>query len=170
MVDGALWRHERACPGVVVMPSGTIDEAFRAAVHEALRLALPAVLHEVLPAVFRELLVDQASGEVRDPVTDGDLLTVEKVAAILDVSKPTVRRWIQTGVLPACYVGPRRLVRVQRADVERFLISGRQHAQSAPASDLDAEAAKIVACARPRPRKNERAPRTRPAAPHQTGE
>jgi excisionase family DNA binding protein len=49
------------------------------------------------------------------------LLSVDDVAAILAVSSKTVRRMIDRGVLSACRVG--RLVRVQRADLERYIAS-----------------------------------------------
>ena len=49
------------------------------------------------------------------------LLSVDDVAAILAVSSKTVRRMIDRGALSACRVG--RLVRVQRADLERYIAS-----------------------------------------------
>jgi len=161
-----------------MMPSATVDEALRALVSDALRKELPAQLREVLPALLREVLlalskehrVEHVGGVARVSAIEGDLLTVKQVAAFLDVSEPTVRRWINKGDLPANHVGPRHLLRVRRADLEKFLRSDRQQAPGVQAADVDAEAAKIVAYTRSRPRKNERAPRTRPAAPHQTGE
>lgn len=49
------------------------------------------------------------------------LLSVDDVAAILSVSSKTVRRMIDRGTISACRVG--RLVRVQRADLERYIAS-----------------------------------------------
>ncbi|UQA63240.1 helix-turn-helix domain-containing protein [Polyangium aurulentum] len=144
----------------------TLDEALRAAVRDVIREELPALLEEVL----KKHRVEQHNNEARPAVTEDKLLNVEEVAARLGMSKPTVRRWIQKGELTASYVGPRRLLRVRQTDVEAFLNSSRQKAPSAPPSDLDAEAATIVACARSRPRKNERAPRTRPGHPSHAGE
>src|SRR3954451_16694695 len=46
-----------------------------------------------------------------------ELLTVEETAAMLRVSKVTVRRFIADGRLPAVKVG--RAVRVEKADAER---------------------------------------------------
>ena len=49
------------------------------------------------------------------------LLSVDDVAAILAVSSKTVRRMIDRGALSACRVG--RLVRIERADLERYIAS-----------------------------------------------
>lgn len=49
------------------------------------------------------------------------LLSVDDVAASLSVSSKTVRRMIDRGTISACRVG--RLVRVQRADLERYIVS-----------------------------------------------
>ena len=152
------------------MPLAPLDEAFRAVVRDVLREVLPPLLRELMPEQLGERPGNQVGGEARLAALDGELLTVDKVALLLNVSKPTVRRWIKSGMLHACRVGPRQLLRVRRADVERLLKSDRLEARSAPASDLDAEAAKIVACSRSRPRKNERAPGMRSAVSHQAGE
>src|SRR6185437_12234970 len=61
---------------------------------------------------------------------DGDdLLTVEQVAAELQVMPPTVRTWIQSGALPASRPGngkkPGRKYRVRRSDLEAFVASSR---------------------------------------------
>lgn len=53
------------------------------------------------------------------------LLSVDDVAVILAVSSKTVRRMIDRGVLSACRVG--RLVRVQRADLVRYIASCTGH-------------------------------------------
>jgi excisionase family DNA binding protein len=144
----------------------TLDEALRAAMRDILREELPALLEEVL----KKHRVEQHNNEARPAAIEDKLLSVDEVAARLGVSKPTVRRWIQKGELTASCVGPRRLLRVRQTDVDAFLDSSRQKAPSAPPSDLDAAAATIVACARSRPRKNERAPRTRPGPPSHAGE
>ncbi|MDQ7819710.1 MAG: helix-turn-helix domain-containing protein [Armatimonadota bacterium] len=48
-----------------------------------------------------------------------DLMTVEQVAAYLQVHRMTVYRYIRSGRLPAARVG--RVYRVRRADLEAFL-------------------------------------------------
>lgn len=48
-----------------------------------------------------------------------DLMTVEQVAAYLQVHRMTVYRYIRTGRLPAARVG--RVYRIRRADLEAFL-------------------------------------------------
>ena len=49
---------------------------------------------------------------------DLDLLTVEEAADILRVSRPTIRRWVKAGRLPAIRVGPRHL-RIRRGELTR---------------------------------------------------
>jgi excisionase family DNA binding protein len=52
-----------------------------------------------------------------------DLLSTADVAAQYGVSDETVRRWIRKGVISYVMVGPFRLKRVPRAEVERKLES-----------------------------------------------
>jgi excisionase family DNA binding protein len=51
------------------------------------------------------------------------LLTVQEIAALMQVAPLTVRRWIYAKRLPAVKVG--RLVRVTAADVERLIAENR---------------------------------------------
>lgn len=49
------------------------------------------------------------------------LLSVDDVAGVLSVSSKTVRRMLDRGTLSYCRVG--RLVRIQRANLERYIAS-----------------------------------------------
>jgi excisionase family DNA binding protein len=49
------------------------------------------------------------------------LLSVDSAAELLSVSPKTVRRMLTRGTLPHCRLG--RLVRIQRADLERYIAS-----------------------------------------------
>ena len=126
----------------------TLDEAIRALVGEALREQLPVALREVLPGLLREALAGQAYDDA-SPAVESDLLTVGQVATHLNVAEQTVRRWITNGELNAARVGPRKLVRVRRSDLEMFLKTVRQKVDRA-SRDVDAQAAKIVARTRGR--------------------
>jgi excisionase family DNA binding protein len=48
-------------------------------------------------------------------------VSTETAAEILDVSKKTVRRWIDTGRLPAYRVGP-RYIRIDLAELEAAMV------------------------------------------------
>jgi excisionase family DNA binding protein len=50
-----------------------------------------------------------------------EYLTIAEAAALLKVSKSTVRRWIEAGTLPAYRVGSRG-VRLKRAEMEQVVI------------------------------------------------
>jgi excisionase family DNA binding protein len=58
-----------------------------------------------------------------------ELLSVEQVAAELQVIPPTIRAWIQSGALPASRPGngkkPGRKYRVRRTDLEAFVAASR---------------------------------------------
>jgi excisionase family DNA binding protein len=101
----------------------------------------------VLPDLLRGTLAAERQQE--SPVIEGDLMTVAQVALKLHVTEPTVRRWVSNGELPATRIGPRQLVRVRRADVEKFLYSVRQKGREA-ADDLEGQAMKIVSRSRTR--------------------
>ena len=69
--------------------------------------------------------------------SDGDeLLTVEQVAAELQVIPPTVRAWIQSGALAASRPGngkkPGRKYRVRRTDLEAFVAASRASTEAEP--------------------------------------
>jgi len=51
-------------------------------------------------------------------------LTITEVAAFLRVSTRSVRRWVETGDLPAVRIG--RQYRVRRDDVDRLVLVARQ--------------------------------------------
>lgn len=49
-------------------------------------------------------------------------LTVEQVAALIQVAHETVRRWIRSGELPVLDLGgPKTGYRIRRADLDAFL-------------------------------------------------
>lgn len=54
-----------------------------------------------------------------------DFLTLLEAAAVLGVSTKTVRRRIEQGHLPAFRLTGSRLIRVERADVEKLLTAHR---------------------------------------------
>jgi len=66
---------------------------------------------------------------LRDAPDVDELLSVEQVAAELQVIPPTVRAWIQSGALPASRPGngkkPGRRYRVRRTDLEAFVAASR---------------------------------------------
>jgi excisionase family DNA binding protein len=132
--------------------SGTLDDMLRGVVREALREELPALLREALSALPLARAATHAVRAVPTALSEGELLTVAEVAALLHVARPTVRRWIRSSRLPSCAIGPRRLVRVWRADLEKFAASDPGDAAAAPAPDMDAQAAKIVGLSRSRRR------------------
>jgi excisionase family DNA binding protein len=51
----------------------------------------------------------------------GDLLTIRETLIILRTSRPTLRRLIRSGALPATMVGT--TYRIRRSDVEEYLAS-----------------------------------------------
>lgn len=68
-------------------------------------------------------------------MADDQYLTPAQVAAELQVTTITVRRWITTGQLTAARAGPRRWM-IRRSDVDRFLAGGRgDPAADAPSED-----------------------------------
>ena len=48
-------------------------------------------------------------------------LTVQEVAADLQVHEETVRRWVRDGLLPVADLGRKAGYRVKRADLDAFL-------------------------------------------------
>lgn len=53
-----------------------------------------------------------------------DLLTLQEAAEICTVDYETFRRWVAKGVLPHVVIGPSRLKRVYRGDVESLIRNG----------------------------------------------
>ncbi len=62
--------------------------------------------------------------------TPGDLMTVEQVAAYLQLNKLTVYKFVRSGELPAARLG--RSFRVRRADVDAFLEARKVAPKRAP--------------------------------------
>ena len=49
-------------------------------------------------------------------------MSVPEAAMMLEISAPTLRRWIEAGVVPIIQpAGPGHIVRIRRDDVERLL-------------------------------------------------
>lgn len=59
------------------------------------------------------------STQVKQAIWENDLLTVKEVAAYLRVSRVTVWRWCQQGIIPASRVG--RSWRIPRSDLLNLL-------------------------------------------------
>jgi excisionase family DNA binding protein len=53
-----------------------------------------------------------------------ELFTAEQIAAILQVSRKTIKDWLRTGKLSGCKTG--RLWRVKAADLEGFIQASRR--------------------------------------------
>lgn len=67
------------------------------------------------------MLKDDKGGLLPKMTALPQLLSVEDVAGVLSVSPKTVRRMLERDTLSCCRVG--RLVRIQRADLERYIAS-----------------------------------------------
>ena len=75
-------------------------------------------LPEPVAEAMAEVLEAAADGERPLVLRSPDNLTTEQAAAILNVSRPTVVRWIEAGKLPARMVGTHR--RLTLGDVLAF--------------------------------------------------
>ena len=69
-------------------------------------------------------------------MTEDQYLTPAQIAAELQVTTITVRRWITTGQLTAAKAGPRRWM-IRRSDVDRFLAGTRKDPAAVVASSED---------------------------------
>jgi len=58
---------------------------------------------------------------VRHPGMGSPMLTVNDVARLLSIHINTVRRWTNSGLLKAYYIGPRGDRRFRQEDIARFL-------------------------------------------------
>lgn len=63
------------------------------------------------------------------------LLTPEEAAERLKVSLPTIRSWIQSGILAHTRIGPGRLIRIREEDLLVFINQNYQEAQTEPARE-----------------------------------
>lgn len=75
-------------------------------------------LPEPVAEALAEVLEAAADGERPLVLRSSDNLTTEQAAAILNVSRPTIVRWIEAGKLPARMVGTHR--RLTLGDVLAF--------------------------------------------------
>ncbi len=66
----------------------------------------------------------------REPAGSGQVMTVEQVAAYLQLNRLTVYRYIREGQIPATKIG--KAYRVLRADLDRFLESRRTVSPTSP--------------------------------------
>jgi excisionase family DNA binding protein len=55
------------------------------------------------------------------PSAPDDLLTLQEAAAICTVDYETFRRWVAKGAIAHVKVGPSKLMRVRRRDVEQLI-------------------------------------------------
>ena len=59
------------------------------------------------------------------------LLKIPEVAAELRVTRSTVYRYIETGLLPTVHIGPRKLTRVTREALAAFITTSATERESA---------------------------------------
>jgi excisionase family DNA binding protein len=87
---------------------------------------------------LRQDVREEMQSNLRDVPEADELLSVEQVAAELQVIPPTVRTWIQSGALSASRPGngkkPGRKYRVRRADLEAFVAASQASPPSEPRS------------------------------------
>ena len=62
------------------------------------------------------------------PDTDG-MLKISQVAQLLGVHPTTVRRWSNEGLLPSYNLGPRRILRFKREDIDKFVTQQRHNSR-----------------------------------------
>jgi excisionase family DNA binding protein len=126
-----------------------VSEQARDMLGSAIADIVAEVIREEVRAAVREAVPRLAPAPQLRPVDPNELLRVEDVAALVKVTKATVRGWVRSGSLPATLLGAgkRREYRISRASLQAFLAPGSDH--SAPV-DLDAEADKIVSLDRAR--------------------
>jgi excisionase family DNA binding protein len=130
----------RAGPGRESDPAGGSASARPEAAPLALAVNLDALVEAIADRVVLKLAALQPAAEPPAPPRGADPLTVEAVASELQVTPATVRGWIRSGELRAFRVGPSRLWRVRRADLDAF----EARRPSEPANDVDALAARIA--------------------------
>jgi len=68
--------------------------------------------------------MSKTRAQVEEPLFEEPLLKVDKAAVIVDVAPLTVRRWIDSGLLPAYRIGG--VVRIRPADLRAY-IEARRH-------------------------------------------
>lgn len=56
------------------------------------------------------------------------LLNIPEVAAELRVTRSTVYRYIEDGLLAVIHIGPRRLTRIERAELDAYIARSRSAA------------------------------------------
>src|SRR5207245_3522038 len=73
-----------------------------------------------------------AGNRKETPVARERLLTTREAATFLKVSEASIRRWTDSGLLPAHRVGRRRARRLREEDLRRFMEAGPGQASAAP--------------------------------------
>jgi excisionase family DNA binding protein len=120
-----------------------LDDAVREIVRRLFQEELaPLIRSEMTQALFQQL---EHWKEHRQEDAPGlpALLTVEEVAAHCDVTKPTVRKWIRSGGLPACQPGGSRVYRIRREDLDNFL-ARRSRTRANDTPNVEEQVARIL--------------------------
>ena len=76
------------------------------------------------------------------PDARGRLLTTREAATFLKVSQASIRRWTDSGLLPASRVGRRRARRLREEDLRRFLEAG--PGQNVAAADANPASTMVI--------------------------
>jgi excisionase family DNA binding protein len=78
------------------------------------------------------------------PAARDGLLTLTEAAALLNVSKITLRRWTKSGILGCVRIGRRKDRRFRRADIEEFIAThvGETAAVEAAAGEAEGSVAR----------------------------
>lgn len=84
---------------------------------------------------FRALIVEVIREEVRRAVNDAirpdEFLSTSAAAKVAHVKSGTIRRWVSTGKLTGHRVG-KRILRIDRGELERFLRKGASNDEMTP--------------------------------------
>jgi excisionase family DNA binding protein len=120
-----------------------LDDAFREIIRRLFQEELaPLIRSEMTQALFQQL-EQRKHRRQEDPPALPALLTVEEVAAHCDVTRPTVRKWIQSGDLPACRPGGSRVYRIRREDLDGFL-ARRSRTRTDTTPNVEEQVARIL--------------------------
>jgi excisionase family DNA binding protein len=122
-----------------------LDTALRDLVREIIRDEIRPLQEQL-----RFVIEVAAKGRPANESAEGAYLTVEQVAATMNVTEATVRTWIKSGALtasrPSAGEKVGRVYRVCRADLDAFT-AGARSPIAQEHEDIKAEAANIVTLA-----------------------
>ena len=118
-------------------------------------MSIETAIRELVRDVVRDVVRDELSTALHQSVeptpqidTDAEpaaeYVSAKTAATILEVNEETIRVWTRKGVLPAHWAG--RLLRIKRADIDRFVLTGGNAEREE--FDVDAEAKKLLASKR----------------------